>query len=875
MMSCMLFSINIQAQNVLPSGVQLDHDTIVLALGNDTTLVAHVLPHNTTNKTLSWIILENGLSVIDTLYTLQDTICEIQAISVGTVKIVVQTKGGGNFRDTCIVQVVIPTTDIALSHDTIRMFLSRDTLLVASVFPHDATDKSITWINTNPDVVFETTVDSFCTLTSLSFGQSMIYAVTNFGELKDSCVIEVIPYPIESLTLSADSIDIYIGSDTTLIAHLEPTFGINHDVDWKSLNESIVELVSSGYDTVYTIRAKALGIAHIVAISSQETLMTDTCVVTVHGIPAESVSLNHDTLVMHINTDTTLIAHILPHNTTNDSIEWVSADSAVVDIITEPLRINDTICVIRAVKADTVKIYAKTFDGGFKDSCVVIVIVPVDSVVMNVKSITRDIDDIYLLHATIYPDSATFKSLVWHIDNPQIFDTLSIENDTIAHIQMLKAGTATIYVSTPDGLCKDSCIVTVNPKPVESIKLNRSSLDLLPDSTFRLTATVLPPNASNRLVVWTSSDPSFVEITSTVNDSICIIKALKPGNAIVRAKTNDGAFKDSCVVTVLPYPITKMTLSHDSLTCYLNNDFNTFIYYLEVAIKPVQTTLKAVEWTCSDPTIVEVVTKGSVDTIRQIKPLLPGTATVFVRSLYGNFKDSCVITVKDQFLVLETDTVYASANGIVEISLIVPDNYIQAGSFELQLPNYFGLVKDSKGFKSALTNDFKDNYDLTITPVNDSIYLFDVSLKATASSEMKTRSGTVSLIKLMDISYTIYKNDILGSRENYKARMVDVVFVLDDQMTLEEKRIEFVIKAFRDPVGNAAFDKPAILSYFYNQRLFVYSEKAETIYVYSLNGQLLFTGVKKEGPAVFDLTIPEKTLVVRGSSGWANTIANQ
>jgi hypothetical protein len=67
---------------------------------------------------------------------------------------------------------------------------------------------------------------------------------------------------------------------------------------------------------------------------------------------------------------------------------------------------------------------------------------------------------------------------------------------------------------------------------------------------------------------------------------------------------------------------------------------------------------------------------------------------------------------------------------------------------------------------------------------------------------------------------------------------------------------------------------PSNLSYIYNNRLYVNSSKAETIYVYTLNGNLLFTGRKTEGQAAFTLKTPEKALIIKGSSGWANKVAN-
>ena len=870
-LSCVFASMNIQAQTVSTTGVQLDHDTIFLAVGLDTALVANVQPSDATDKAVTWEIVE-GQSFID-IVNIQDTICRIEALSVGTAKIVVKANDA-NFRDTCVIHVIIPVAGISLSDDTIRMFMGSDSLLIATVSPFDATEKSINWtIDDRVVAVIETVDDSICYVKALTQGVTIIHAITVDGGIKDSCVVEVSFRPIESLTLDIDSLDMYIGEDAYLTAHFEPTAGIDTEVQWTALNPAIVDVVSQGRDTIYQIHAKALGEAKIVATSKQDALIADTCVVTVHGIPAEGMSLNHDTLVMNVNTDTILVANILPFNTTDKSIEWISTDSATVDIINAPLTVNDTICLIRAVKSDTAKIVAMTIDGGFIDTCVVIVVVPTDSVVMSIDSVTLDIDDIYELRAIIYPDSATFKTLQWTISDPSIVDTLNTEDDSIAHIQAQKAGIAYIYATTADGLYLDSCVVTVNTLPVSNVLISVDSLDLILFDEFELTATILPAKASDLSVVWTSSDSTIVDILSTGNDTICVIKGLQfDEEAIIYVTTIDGGYQDSCVVTVLPFPITGIKVTKDSMTCYLDNDVFNYIYYLEAEIIPYQFAPREIEWTSSDSAVVDLIPM-SHDSIIELQPLSIGTAIIYARSIDGDFKDSCIVTVKDQFMVVETDTAKATLDGIIEVSLIVPDNDILTGSFELQLPIGFGLAKDGSSFKSALTADFDDDYNLSITYVNDSVYRFKINPKVSSTSGIKTRSG-VTLVKLMDIAYSIYEDGLFGSNADYVAKFVDVVFALDDDLTLEDDRVDILIKVFRDPTGNVVIVKPPLLSYIITNRLYVNSDKAETIYVYSLNGKLLFSGRKNEGPAVFNLKTPEKTLIVKGSSGWTNKVAN-
>lgn len=77
---------------------------------------------------------------------------------------------------------------------------------------------------------------------------------------------------------------------------------------------------------------------------------------------------------------------------------------------------------------------------------------------------------------------------------------------------------------------------------VESVSLNAETAELEVDGTVTLTATVLPENATDKTVVWTSDD----ETVATVADGV--VTALAEGTATVTATA--GGKSASCTVTV-------------------------------------------------------------------------------------------------------------------------------------------------------------------------------------------------------------------------------------------------------------------------------------------------------------------------------------
>ena len=89
---------------------------------------------------------------------------------------------------------------------------------------------------------------------------------------------------------------------------------------------------------------------------------------------------------------------------------------------------------------------------------------------------------------------------------------------------------------------------SVTPTPqiisVTSITLSAQSLTLEVGGSEQLTATVLPANADNKAVSWSSSN----QAVATVADGL--VTAVKKGSATITVKTADGGKTATCAVTV-------------------------------------------------------------------------------------------------------------------------------------------------------------------------------------------------------------------------------------------------------------------------------------------------------------------------------------
>lgn len=95
--------------------------------------------------------------------------------------------------------------------------------------------------------------------------------------------------------------------------------------------------------------------------------------------------------------------------------------------------------------------------------------------------------------------------------------------------------------STEQSFVKDPNLIT----KVSEIRLDKTKDMLIIGETDTLTSTVLPEDADNKAVTWTSSDKNIATVDSTGK-----ITAVSVGTAIITATTVDGNKTASCTVTV-------------------------------------------------------------------------------------------------------------------------------------------------------------------------------------------------------------------------------------------------------------------------------------------------------------------------------------
>lgn len=346
------------------------------------------------------------------------------------------------------------------------------------------------------------------------------------------------------------------------------------------------------------------------------------CIKVSSAISVTDVVLDSKTLTMTEGDCMTLIATISPSNATNRNLRWSNSDEMVTSVADGK---------VTAHKAGKAVIVVSTEDGGLTANCQVTVnskAVSVESVSLDRKDLALTVGESATLTATVFPSNATDKNVRWTSTNTSV---VSVVNGKVT---ALKVGSATVTVTTHDGVRTASCRVAVKSKvvSVESVRLDKKDLTLTVGKSEVLTATVSPSNATNRNVRWSSSDET---VASAVNGRVM---AFKPGSTTVTVTTEDGGLTASCQVTVKSNVVNveNVSLSRTELSLTEGESIT-----LTAVVSPSNATNKNVRWSSSDASVASVV-NGKVTALKA------GSSTIKVTTEDGGLTASCQVVVKSK-----------------------------------------------------------------------------------------------------------------------------------------------------------------------------------------------------------------------------------
>ena len=576
---------------------------------------------------------------------------------------------------------VVEVESVSLNKSEMTLTEGESETLAATVTPENAENKSIIWSSNNEAVA---TVDANGTVIAKRAGTAVITATSTNGKSAGCTVtVEKKQIPVTEVRLSESTVGIVEGSTYKLTATVLPENTTDSkNVSWSSNNEAVATVDANG-----NVTAKRAGTAVITATSTNGKTAGCTVTVSKKEIPITEISLDKSSATLTEGETTTLVATVLPENTTyGKSVKWSSSNVAVATV--------DLMGKVTAKRAGTAIITAIS-ENGKTASCTITVNkkdtnITITEVRLNKSTETLKEGDTTTLTATVLPENTTdSKSVSWRSSNSEVATV-----DANGTVTAKRAGTAVITATSTNGKTA-GCTVTVSKKeiPITEISLDKSSATLTEGETTTLTATVLPENTTDsKNVSWRSSNSEVATV-----DANGTVTAKRAGTAVITATSTNGK-SAGCTVTVSKkeIPITEISLDKSSAT--LTEGETTT---LTATVLPENTTdSKSVSWSSSNSEVATVDANGTVTAKRA------GTAVITATSTNGKTA-GCTVTVSKKEIPITEISLDKSSATLTEgetttlVATVLPENTTYGKSVKWSSSNVAVATVDLMGKVTA------------------------------------------------------------------------------------------------------------------------------------------------------------------------------
>ncbi|MBR0465976.1 MAG: Ig-like domain-containing protein, partial [Clostridia bacterium] len=256
------------------------------------------------------------------------------------------------------------------------------------------------------------------------------------------------------------------------------------------------------------------------------------------------------------------------------------------------------------------------------------------------------------INTVFAPAEASYNTFDWLKFESDNTDVATVDNKGVVTPGV--AGTANITITATNGTETTAddkttvCVVTVRYVNISGVTLDHETLGLTyngPSDTLK--ATVLEDDASDKTIVWSSSDENIVKVNQKG-----VVTPVNLGTATITVTATNGTPDDTsddktatCTVNVTVLDIEKITLNKESMELAANGNSEKLSY----TTVPEYTSYRYADdvvWTSDNPAVATVDQDGTV------RGIWEGTATITATAINGTPDDpsddktaTCVVTV--------------------------------------------------------------------------------------------------------------------------------------------------------------------------------------------------------------------------------------
>lgn len=693
--------------------VTINPSTLSIDRGSTGTVQLLFNPAGPTNSNVLWSSSDTSVATVEgDSYT-----ATIKGVSGGKAAITVITEDGLKVA-TCDVNVREPVTGIVLNSTTVESTMAIGQYqLVATVLPSgNGVNRNVTWSSSDESIC---KVDENGLVTFVEPGFCTIVCKTEDGAFLATCNF-VISIPVETIKLDYTDEIMSKGDRLRITAEVLPITATNRTVSWESSNTNVCIVDSNGL-----VEAVGTGSTTILC-KTLDGGVTAMCNIYVRQ-PVTSIVLNTTDITVRKGQVFWLNATCLPENADNKIVTWESRDTDICKVE------NDG--KVTATGAGTTSVICTNTDTGLTAYCVVTVTQPVTGIKLNSDYQELWVGAKYAVIPTVEPSDAENKKVTYLSS-----DTSVATIDENGVVTALKGGSCVIEVTTEECQLTAACTIAVK-EYVSDISLSETDKFMNVGATGTLIATVSADTATNRNVVWSSSDNSVCYVDGSGN-----ISAKGVGNAVITATAADGSgVSATCIVKVVN-PVTGIDVEPGTVRLLVGDSQK-----VTANIYPEDATVKSVTWTSSNESIATVDEDGEVFALSSGKVKITATSQdgndikgicwvyvtpgVNISSLRINSKDIYMLTGRSRKLsvivrpAVNTDSYqwYSSDTGIVTVDDNGVITTVGPGTADVY------VISDAAGVESTctvhslaisranITLEQYDSYTLDVIGTTDSI----------------------------------------------------------------------------------------------------------------------------------------------------------
>ena len=241
------------------------------------------------------------------------------------------------------------------------------------------------------------------------------------------------------------------------------------------------------------------------------------------------------------------------------------------------------------------------------------------------------------INVIITPDNASDKTCSFTSSNE---DIVTVDENGTLHALSAGKAKVTVIPNEKGSKQKAVCNVTVG-QAVTQIKLNQDSSTVNKGKTVSLKATILPDNAFNKKVEYTSSDPSIASVSKAG-----VVKGVKCGKATITCTALDGSNTSTSTTVTVIQPVSSVTATEKKITIFKGDTDR-----MRTTVQPSDATNKELTYSTSAASIATVNSNGKITAKRA------GKATITATAQDGSNRSASMVVTVEPSVPISLDSI--------------------------------------------------------------------------------------------------------------------------------------------------------------------------------------------------------------------------